>query len=271
MLNSLYLLLYHGDLMEFSKLFKDSLKYPTQNLHALIVFGIFFLLANLTSFYYKFTGKLDIGTVFILQIIALVVWFFISGYLLSIIKSTVEGLDDVPDISLKNDAVVGIKSLVIVVVYSLLPGLIIGFILSGFGLIGFGDVSAIDIENIHGSLSHAVTTTGILSVVIGALVSMVVLLIFSSLLLMAECSLALTGKIKTGLNFKKAWKEVSAIGWGTFIIWDIILFLIVAILALISSLITQIPIVGIFIEYIIISPFIAMFVARATGLMHLCE
>lgn len=257
--------------MEFSNLFKDSLRYPTKNFKALIMFGIFFLLANLTSFYYRYTGKLDMGNVFILQFIALIVWFFISGYILSIIKSTVEGSDAVPDISLKRDVVIGIKSLVIVVVYSLLPGLIIGFILSGFGLIGFGNVAAIDIENIQGSLSHAVTTTGVLSVVIGSLVSMVVLLIFSSLLIMAESSLALTGKIKEGLKFRKAWRGVSSVGWGTFIIWDIILFLIVAILAVISSLITQIPIVGIFIEYLIIAPFIAMFVARATGLMHLWE
>ena len=254
--------------MEFSNLFKDSLKYPTKNLQILVIFGIIVIFANLKSIYDAFGGTQNQYLIAIFGIISLILGFIVSGYILSIIKNTIEGSDIVPQFQWKDNFIMGIKYLILNIIYAIIPAIIILLVLFATG--SFSSMASLVSYSQMGNTAmvNAVAQNMAPSILITSVVAIILFIIFGILCTIAECRLAISGSISDGLKVKEIINDLSNIGWGNFIVWAIISIIILFVISIIYSVVAFIPIIGFLISLLLISPFMAMFTARAMGLMY---
>lgn len=254
--------------MKFSNLFKDSLKYPTKNLQILIILGIIIIFANLKSIYEVFVGNPNQYLIVSCGIIDLILGFIISGYALSIIKDTIKGLNIIPKFKWKNNFIMGIKYFILNIIYAIIPTIIVLLILFVTGFFDFVPslISYYQMGNADITISLAQNSSYLFLII--SIVAAILFIIFGILCTIAECRLAINGSIYDGLKIKEIINDLSNIGWGNFIVWGIILLIILFIISIIYSFVAYIPIIGFFISLLLISPFMVMFIARATGLMY---
>lgn len=254
--------------MEFSNLFKDSLKYPTKNLQTLIILGIILIFSNLKSIYEVFGGAPNQYLIGLSGIISIILGFLISGYLLSIIKDTIEESDIIPQFKWKNNFIMGIKCLILNIIYAIIPAIIIVLVLFATGSLGSMNSLISYSQMGNTAMVNTLAQNMTPSILITSIVAIILFIIFGILNTIAECRLAISGNISDGLKIKEIIDDLSNIGWGNFIVWGIILIISLFIISLIYSFVAFIPIIGFFISLLLISPFMVMFTARATGLMY---
>lgn len=254
--------------MEISRLFKDSLKYPTQNLQILVVFGILIILANLKSLYESFGGANNYTLMAIFGIISLILGLIVSGYMLSVIRNAIEGSDIVPQFQWKNNFVMGIKSFILDIVYAIIPVIIVLIVLFATGSFdSMGSlISYYQVNNT--AMFNAAAQNMAPAILITAVVAIILFIIFGILCTVAQCRLAASGSIGDGLKIKEVVNDLSDIGIGSFIIWAIVLYIILVIISIVYSVVAFIPFIGFIISLLLISPYMAIFTARATGLMY---
>lgn len=270
--------------MEISTLFKDSLKYPLKDYRILLILGVITVVSNLSSLYNGFGGYADGVVSSVLSIIGLIASFVLAGYLLAIVKTTIEGSDVAPEFSWKENFVMGIKYLVLNIIYLIIPiviVLLVAFatgvfssaetIINAIGPTALNSMAATGVANqtaLANVPNSALSTLGY-SVTITAIVGIVLAILFTLFFCIAQCRLAITGRVKEGLKIKEVFNDISAIGWGSFIIWFIVLVIIMFIIIVISGFVSMIPYVGAIIASLIIAPFLTMFMSRALGLVYL--
>lgn len=267
--------------MEISGLFKNALSYPLSDYKKLLIVGIIGILASLSTFYSSFPGY-NTTLNGILSIVALIFSFILAGYLLSVIKDAINGIDEIPDFEWKSNFVMGIKYLVMQIVYMIIPIIILviltfatGLLESTYTIMNTMDVNLLynvttkaDLTKVFAAVPQSAFDTFFTSLTITAVVTVIVALIFEFFSLIGACRLAETGRLADGLNIKQVFNDISAIGWGKVIVWYIVYIIILFILSAITGVIGMIPYVGIIIGALIISPFIVLFTGRAMGLLY---
>ena len=89
--------------MGIGEIILDAVKYPSSDWMKVLILGIFFILSFII-----------IGI------------FFVLGYFLRIIKSTIVGIDELPEFDDLGDMFIdGVKVLVVIIIYLLIPGIVI--------------------------------------------------------------------------------------------------------------------------------------------------
>ena len=119
--------------MKLGEIFGDALKYPISNPQSLIIVGVIFLIANLTTLLAQF-GVRNSAFATIWTIVALVVSLLLVGYGLSILKNAIDLGDDIPSFDWMNNFIDGIKVLVVQVVYMIVPTIV--SIIVGYATMG---------------------------------------------------------------------------------------------------------------------------------------
>jgi len=245
--------------MEVVELFKDALKYPTQDWKKIIILGVLAFIAMIplmlmivpllfvgggdpSSIVAAFSGMFLLG--FIGFILLLLLGIIYEGYALSIIRKTIANDDVLPEFEWGALIVDGLKVLILGIAYSIIP-VIITVVLMIFG-IGIGV-----------STNEAAFSIASLFVFF---IIFIVALIFSLLYNIALGRLAETNSLGAAINVTDIFDIIGRIGWGNYIVWIIALIIISALLGIIA----YIPIVGVLIVY----PFILMFSSRALGLLY---
>lgn len=275
--------------MSLTKIFKDSVNYPFRDWSKLIILGVLIfiptLLAALTR---QFPG---IALEFITGIFMLLISFTVEGYIVSVIKDTIEGSNAIPDFDWDRNFTSGLKLFVVEIIYMVGIFIIFGivlFITNGFDLLpnlfkfNINHTVPIGIANMTSVVDPAINTT--ISVlpsaspllIIGLIIVMILAIIAMFFMIVSTCRLAKTDSIGEALSWRGITGDIKSIGVGRLIAWYILLCILVAILVLIATIIlfafALVPVIGAIIGAIILafvfSPFIALLSARAMGLLY---
>lgn len=233
--------------MEISEIFNDALRYPFNNIKALVIYfilGIILGIAIAGTIAAIVAGNAlnnalaVIGSGIIGIIIALLLGFLITGYELDIVKYGINREDRGPEIDFVRQFINGVKLFVVNIVYFLIPTIIAAIL--------------------------AVIFQHWLSIIITA----VLFIIFAFAAFMGQCRLAKTEDIGYALNIGEALGDIAKIGVLKLIIFIIVIFIIAFLLSFIGSAISQWnSIIGGIITGII-GVYITFFASRATGLLY---
>lgn len=267
--------------MEITEIFKDSLTYPTKDWNKLLVLGVLFLIPLIIGLLIAFvTGTGDYTAIAIMGIIVFVVTFItsliISGYSLSITNKTILNSDEIPIFDWVKNLVDGIKVAVLSIIYYIIPAIITLIVAYATGL--FEKYFEILRYSMYSSVQSNLTTAAstmpttlinelFSSLMITGIIAIILFIIFGLLLTIATAKLAETGSLKAGLMINEVFDDIGKIGWGKYIIWIILLIIISIVISFLAGLISLIPIIGSIIVALVIYPYIAMFSARALGLI----
>ena len=233
--------------MELGEIITDALSYPLQNIKALVIYVILGIILGIA-----FAGTLGgvmvgaaaknpfalIGSGIIGIVISLVISFVITGYELDIVKFGIDRRNDAPGIDIVRQFVNGVKYLVVLIVYLIVP----------------------------------IVISAILSVIfqhwIVMVVSFILGIVFSLALMMGQCRLAKTEDLGFALAIGDAIGDISRIGLVKVLAFIILVAVIAFILFLIAGFIVQWNATVGGIIFGILAVYLVFFIGRATGLLY---
>lgn len=243
--------------MKLGEIFGDALKYPISNPQSLIIVGVIFLIANLTTLLAQF-GVRNSAFATIWAIVALIVSILLVGYGLSILKNAIDLGDDIPSFDWMNNFIDGIKVLVVQVVYMIVPTIV--SIIVGYATMGPALSRIFTPANISQMATNSSSTSVILNsipssvwaglfsgIAITAVITIIFYIIFALFSTVAQCRLAKYDSLGEAFSFGQVFSDMKEIGIVNLFVFVIILWIIVIIIAMVGAFITAIPIVGIII------------------------
>lgn len=274
--------------MNITELFKDAFNYSTRDWGKVLILGalifgilILALITGISAIFGQIAVVAIIGI--ITGLFALIVGLIYNGYGLSVIRDTIINRNisiagkepTLPEFKWSENIIDGLKVLILTILYMIIPA-IVGIILA-YGLGVFSDVVVINqtmnIYNQTGAhLPYTFSTISMgsagFSIAIVHTVTVLLAIIFTLFATIAMARLAETGRLGSIIEFNEIINTISKIGWGNYIIWFILLYIIVTLISLIAALIIFIPILGIIIYLLIIPAFLIIFKSRAIGLIY---
>lgn len=264
--------------MKLGEIFGDALKYPISNPQALVIVGVIFLIANLSSLLAQF-GIRNSAFSTIWGIVAIIVSILLVGYGLSVLKNAIGRGDDIPSFDWMQNFVDGIKYVVVQIVYMIVPTIVSMII--GFATIGPALSRILTPENISQMATNSSSTTVILNsipssvwaglfsgLVITAVVAIIFYIIFALFLAVAQCRLAKYDSLGKAFSFGEVYSDMKEIGIVNLIVFVVILWIIAIVIGMIGVFISAIPIIGIIITSLIINSFVLLYSNRALGLLY---
>ena len=274
--------------MEILDIIKNAFIFPSQNLEKLAIYIVLMFVVGLLIGGGAILAVLSIDNQFVLAIVGVILFilgiilsFIISGYQLGILKSGIDQVDEAPSFDWKNDLINGIKVLVVNIVYFIVPAIIVAII----GLItnipgniakvaeeaALSPANATAMANSTGIATQAIsdaTMSGLItSLAITGIIAVVIFIIFAFLVTMGESRLANTGSLGEALNIPEAFRDLTRIGIGKVIAVILLTVIVVAVIeAIFGYVYGRIPQLSIL--SIVVTPYLAFFTQRATGLLY---
>ena len=242
--------------MDLDAVVNDALKYPYQALEKVLILGAIplgaMIIALVILLVLAFTGNeaaLAAGVV-LSSILIFISGLFVAGYYLRVMETTLAGEEGLPDFSNRGELLLnGLKLLLVQIVYLLIPTMVL--VLSAW-------------------IVYSASVQSILMVVfLSGILVVLIFLLFSLFLTMASAHLAATGSIKEALRFGVIQEMISAIGWGDYLLWYLLMVVLVMVAVVLMAFISIIPILGTFIAWILIQPYLEILVARSVALAYL--
>ncbi len=220
--------------MEIGEIISDSISFPSRDWAKILILGIFFL----TSF------------------IIIIPIFMVMGYCFRILKSSIAGFNELPDFDMLGEMFIdGLKVFIVTLVYFLIPILVI--IIGGWASIASVSITGMADPTIFIALLGGISLIGV-----------VLATVFGLMATIAIANMALNGsELGAAFRFSEILEQISMIGWGKYIVWYIVMIVIGFIGSMITSLLSQIPIIGIIIAILLIYPYLYMFYARSVALL----
>ncbi len=205
----------------------DSLQYPIQDWVKLLILGIILIIP--------------------------IVNFIALGYYLRIIKSTLAGIDDIPDFDDVGELFIdGLKILVVGIVYSIIPLI---FYLLAFVFAGTGDFSSMAFNGIA---------------FVFFLIAILLAIIISIFAYVGIANMAYyDGEIGAALRYSEILDRIRAIGWGDYIIWWIVLMVVLTVIGFVIGLVGGILmfiLIG-FLVFLLGYGYLLMFQGRSVALI----
>lgn len=240
--------------MNIKEIIKDSLIYPLTNWKSYLILGIIFLIINLYSYIWSFNP--DIGFSNILLIAEFVTGFLSLGYLIKIIKSTLDYENILPNFNgWLNIIVNGFKGSLIIIAYSI-PFLILMFLVIVYFLITNRGLNSNDIFGLM-NLIFSLYTIVIIPIIALALANMA----FDE------------GRLLSAFSFGKILDDIHEIGWGDLIVLYLLVGIIYIIFKAIPIALTYLlswidPIFVTIIKSLILIPYLYIFATRTVVLVY---
>lgn len=230
--------------MEIGEIISDAIKYPLNNMKALLIYIVLSIIMSLALIIGGVSALgADQGSSFgVLAIfgiiIALIVYLLIEGYMLDVIKFAIAKDQGSPEIDIGRQVINGIKYIVLSIIYFIIPIIIIML------------------------LSRWET----LALIIG----LILFIVFGLAFLMAACKLAETESLGAALNIGEAIKDISRVGIVKILAIIIVLVVLAFIIGLIVNIFGNDGILGIIGAIIngICSVYLTFFYNRAIGLAY---
>jgi hypothetical protein len=224
--------------MNINKNISDSLKYPIKDWKKIIILGIILMIP--------------------------IVNFIGLGYYLRIIKSNVNGLDEFPNFEGVQELFIdGVKVVIVCIIYTIVPLIFYALSVSFAGsqtVLGSTTTSSMFI-----SYLPALTGISVVFLII-AVISAIIISIFSY---MAIANMAYhDSEIGAALKYHEILDKITAIGWGNYILWWIVLMIIMMIAGFIIGIVGVILLFFIlgFLVLLLGYSYLVMFQARSIAL-----
>ena len=222
--------------MDIGDIFSDSLGYPSKNLKRVVVLGLSLLFS-----------------------ILIIPLFILFGYGLRVIRKSVEGDTEPPAFDALGAMIVdGLKYLVAVIGYFLIPGILMGMSIMS----AIASIPSYDMMGGGASVIALLTGSGLF--LLGVLLAIVISVIAN----MGIANMAHTGKLGAAFRFGEILRIIGSIGWGRYIIWYIVLFVIAMLFSVAGMLVQFIPILGSLAYILVIAPYAFIFQYRAISLIY---
>ena len=264
--------------MNILELYKDSLSYPTKDIDKLLTLGVLFFLDGIISLLPSLTIALNQILVtqilyFISNLVGFIVIIIAIGYAGSIAKNTITN-SDMPSIEIIKNIIDGLKLIIISIIYYIVPFSLTLLIAYFAGVLnGLIDLSLIylnygpEVMSYIDHLSHLTFNIGIM---INIVIIGIILFFLATLILpVAIARFADTNTIKSSLNFKEIFEDISRITWKKYLI-NLVLFPVILVIILIIALVVLIiPFIGVIIFFLALLPFLVIFSPRTLGLIYL--
>lgn len=235
--------------MSLKEIFSDSLRYPFSNLSKFVVVGILTLIAGFSSILTNYT--VEGGVMAISGVVSFIAGLLASGYGVSIIRQAISKSDDVPSFSFMDNLFDGIKYLIILIVYLIIPTVIV-IVLA-----------------ILSSMGYIVSDVVFLGLGITVIIVAVILFIFFGL--MGEVAIARfanTGELSDAFALIEVFRDMKRIGILKIIGFIIIQFVILLAVSIVMELLGYIPYVGMVIAAFVGGAFELFFTNRSLGLLY---
>ena len=274
--------------MEILDIIQESFIFPSKNLDKLAIYIVLMFVVGLligggiVLAILSIDNQIILAIVgFILLILGILGSFIVSGYQLGILKSGIDQVDEAPAFEWKNDLINGIKVLIVNIVYFIIPAiivLIIGLITNIPGNIAkvaqeavVSPANATAMANSTGiatqQISEAAMSGLLSSLAITGIIAIILFIIFAFLATMGLSRLANTGSLGEALNVREAFNDLTRIGVGKVIAVILLSVIVVSVIqAILGYVYGQIPQLSIL--SLIVTPYLAFFTQRATGLLY---
>ena len=264
--------------MNLRDIITDAIKYPISDPQKFLIFCVLIILMSLSTVIPSYGVKnstLDI----ILTLVTLIVSFVVLGYSVDVIKGGIEGENVLPDFDFVKQFVMGIKALILEIIYFIIPAVIVLIVASATGLftsfteIVYGSIDAIghgasNYTMIMAAIPQSTVNTFANALTVTIIIAVILFIIFSLMSFTGLVRFAKSGSGIEGLRFREIFKDMSKIGFGKIIVTLIVIYLIAFALSLVIGLIGLIPYIGVFIGMFLGVPFILLFLYRAVGLLY---
>ena len=205
--------------MDVGEIISDAIRYPSSDWKKIIILGVILIIP--------------------------IVDFIGLGYVLRIIKSTLAGVDDLPEFDdLVGLFIDGLKVLVVSIVYLIIPLIVL----------------------IIGIFSSLVTFSGIVNITV--VFGLILAIIFGLFEIIAIANMSFYDELGAAFKFREIVGRISKIGWGRYILWFIIMIIIGIIFGIIAGILNVIPYIGFIIAFILVYSYFYMFGGRSTGLIY---
>lgn len=257
--------------MNITDIVKNSINYAFSDWKKLLILGVLFVISDLSTILAGWNiGGSSGALISILSIVGLLLFILISGYELSIIRESSEGSNVIPNLDLKDNFILGIKNIILEVIYGVIC--LILFII--FAIItGSMGVFAKLIETLSANpnvnaipnvlINQAAASFSVLFVLI-----FIVILFALFFILIAECRLAKTGSLSEGLKINKVIGDMVSIGVGSYIVWFVLVAICAMIIGIVGLVFAMIPYIGALLSSLIVTAFFTLFYNRALGLLY---
>lgn len=240
--------------MEIGDIISKSFKYPLNNGTQFMKVAVLYLLLIVPVFFSVlmiiFANSSAILVSAIITIICYLIFSLImGGYFLSVMKEGISSSNLMPEYDFAKNIVDSIKVWVLGLLFSLIPGIIIGILL----LIVTKFASS---ETVFG---------GIICI---AFIALILEIIFCMFLSISLLRLANYDSLSEALNFSAIKEDLRAIGIGNLIVLLVVLGIISGAILFITGFLIFIPIVGTIIYIMFIVPYTYLAVCYGLGLMY---
>lgn len=291
--------------MDITEIIKKSIKYPTSNIKLYLLFGVLIVLTNLKFFTGPTTQHklLIVGIIF--SLIAFISYLLVSGFDILVIKEGIKKSDELPKMNFTKQLINGAKSMIIAVIYFIIPltiSIIIAFLMnlpqkinelitaSQTSILGTSSTNG-TVTPINPTMLQSVPNADAILTSLGifALIVILLVIIFGIFYTIGKCRLANDESMKSALNIPEVIEDFKKIGFvkfiATYIIMVIIIFAILFvcefILGFIGILLTGISLESIltgmslktsyvigFITFLLINPYVYLFQSQTLGLLY---
>ena len=264
--------------MNLREIIMDAIKFPISDTRKFLIFCALIILMSLSTILPSYGVKNDTLSI-ILSLVTLIVLFVVLGYSVEVIKSGTDGENTLPDFDYVKQFVIGIKALILDIIYFIIPTVIVIIVASATGLISsFTKIVYISIDAIAndannltaiiGTVPKPIMNTFTNSLTVTLIVAIILFIIFSLMSFTGLVRFAKFGSGTEGLRFREILKDMSKVGLIKIIVTMIVIYIIALALAVVIGLIGLIPYIGVFIGIFIGVPFVLLFLYRAIGLLY---
>ena len=264
--------------MNLREILTDAIKYPISDTRKFLIFCVLIILMSLSTVLPSY-GLKDGTLAIILSLVTFIVLFVVLGYSMEIIKGGIEGDETLPDFDYVKQFVIGIKAMILEIIYFIIPAVFVIIVASATGLFSsFTDIVYVGIDSMANGTTNVTTImaavpkstmntfTNALSVTVT--VAIILFIIFSLISFTGLVRFAKFQSGTEGLRFIEILKDMKNIGFIKIIITLIVIYIIALAMVFVIGLIGLIPYVGVFIGIFVGVPFVLLFLYRAIGLLY---
>ena len=264
--------------MNLREIIKDAIKYPISDTRKFLIFCVLIILMSLSTILPSYGVNNDTLSI-ILTLVTLVVSFIVLGYSVEVIKGGVEGDETLPDFDYAKHFVIGIKALILEIIYFIIPAIIVLIVASATGLfssftnIVYAGIDAMgngasNLTMIMAAVPKSTMATFTNALTVTLIVAIIVFIIFSLMSFTGLVRFAKSGSGIEGLRFRQILRDMSNIGFVKIIVTLIVIYIVALVLSVVIGLIGLIPYIGVFISIFVGVPFLTLFLYRAIGLLY---
>ncbi len=264
--------------MNLREIIMDAIKYPIRDTRKFLIFCVLIILMSLSTILPSYGLKNDTLSL-ILSLVTLIVSFIVLGYSIDVIKGGVEGEDTLPDFDYVKQFVMGIKAMILDIIYFIIPAVIVIIVASASGLftsftkIIYASIDAIadgasNFTMIMAAVPQSTMATFTNALTVTLIVAIILFILFSLMAVTGLVRFAKSGSGTEGLRFMEILKDMSKVGFVKIIVTLIVIYVIALLMSVVIGLIGLIPYIGVFIGIFVGVPFIMLFSYRAIGLLY---